>query len=203
MKQLLYILAVIFFVTGCKKDHPTIFDETPEERMSAHIDELNNALNGAPYGWKASITTNVKGGYGFFMDFKPDQSIMMVADLDSTTATKANTSTYRIKWVMNPTLIFDTYNYISMLQDPIPGTYGGNAGSGLQSDVEFEYIRLNGDSLILRGFKYKNELVLVKATAEQKNRYLSTAYKANIDTINNYFPGKDYNYINIAGLNNK
>ncbi len=69
--------------------------------------------------------------------------------------------------------------------------------------MEFEYDRTSGDSVILRGFKYKNELVLVKVTAEQKNRYLSHAYKANIDGINNYFVGKTYNYINIAGLNNK
>jgi len=105
--------------------------------------------------------------------------------------------------VMNATLIFDTYNYISMLQDPNPAVYGGNAGSGLQSDVEFEYQRINGDSIILSGFKYKNELILVKVTADQKNRYLSAAYNANIDTITNYFNGKNFNYINLAGLNNK
>ncbi|OQP42813.1 hypothetical protein A4H97_11675 [Niastella yeongjuensis] len=203
MKQLLYILAATLFATGCKKDDTKIFEETPEERMSARIDELNSALNSSQYGWKASLTTSAKGGYGFYMDFKSPGSITMVADLDSATATQANTSTYRIKWVMNATLIFDTYNYISLLQDPNPATYGGNAGSGLQSDVEFEYERINGDSVLLRGFKYKNELVLVKVTAEQKDRYLSAAYKANIDAINNYFVGKTYNFINIAGLNNK
>ncbi|MBO9202979.1 MULTISPECIES: DUF4302 domain-containing protein [Niastella] len=203
MKQLLYILAAFLLTTGCKKDDTKIFDETPEERMSARIDELNSALNSSQYGWKASLTTNVKGGYGFYMDFKPAQSILMVGDLNSETASKANTSTYRIKWVMNATLIFDTYNYISMLHDPNPGTYGGNPGAGLQSDVEFEYERINGDSIILRGFKYKNELVLVKVTPEQKDRYLGAAYKDNIETINNYFNGKNYSYINMAGLNNK
>ncbi|MFL5746762.1 MAG: DUF4302 domain-containing protein [Niastella sp.] len=203
MKQLLYILAVLLLVTGCKKDDTKLFDETPEERMSARINELNNALNSAENGWRAYLTTSAKGGYGFYMDFKPSQSITMVADLDSESATKPNTSTYRIKWVMNATLIFDTYNYISKLQDPNPATYGGNAGSGLQSDVEFEYQRINGDSIILRGFKYKNDLVLIKATAEQKNRYLSAAYKANIDAFNNYFVGKTYNYLTLPGLNNK
>ncbi len=203
MKQLFYIPVVLLLAAGCKKDDTKIFNETPEERMQARINELSSALNSSPNGWKASLTTSAKGGYGFYMDFQPAQTITMVADLDSTTATKPNTSTYRIKWVMNATLIFDTYNYISMLQDPVPGVYNGNPGSGLQSDVEFEYERINGDSIILRGFKYRNELVLVKVTTEQKNRYLSPTYKANIDAIDNYFIGKDYNYVGIPGLNNK
>ncbi len=104
---------------------------------------------------------------------------------------------------MNATLIFDTYNYISMLQDPVPSVYGGAAGSGLQSDVEFEYQRMNGDTLFLRGFKYKNDLILVKVNADQKNRYLSSAFKANIDAITNFFVTKQNNYINVKGLTNQ
>jgi uncharacterized protein DUF4302 len=203
MKQLLYIFCAALFVTACKKDTVKVFEETPEERMSARINELNAALIGSEHGWKASLTTSAKGGYGFYMDFDPSQSIVMVGDLTDESATKSNTSTFRIKWVMNATLIFDTYNYISMLQDPSSSVYGGAAGSGLQSDVEFEYQRINGDSIVLRGFKYQNYLILVKATAEQKNRYLSAAFKANIDEISNYFAVKRNNYINMAGLNNK
>ncbi len=127
----------------------------------------------------------------------------MVADLNDETATKSNTSSYRIKWVMNATLIFDTYNYITMLQDPSAAVYGGTAGSGLQSDVEFEYQRSNADTIILRGFKYKNNLVLVKAKAAEKDRYLSAAFKANIDEINNYFAVKSNNYVMVAGITNK
>ena len=203
MKQLLYIFCAALFVTACKKDTVKVFEETPEERMSARINELNAALIGSEHGWKASLTTSAKGGYGFYMDFDPSQSIVMVGDLNDESATKSKISTFRIKWVMNATLIFDTYNYISMLQDPSPAVYGGAPGSGLQSDVEFEYQRINGDSIILRGFKYQNYFILVKATAEQKNRYLSAAFKANIDEINNYFTVKLNNYINVAGLNNQ
>lgn len=204
MKQLLSILCAALLFAGCKKDEVKVFEETPEERMSARINELNTALTGSEYGWKASLTTSARGGggYGFYMDFDDTRSIVMVADLNDESATKTNTSTYRTKWIMNATLIFDTYNYISMLQDPSPSTYGGAAGSGLQSDVEFEYQRISGDSIILRGFKYKNNLILVKATAEQKNRYLSAAFKANIDDITNFFAAKQNNYINVAGITN-
>jgi hypothetical protein len=90
-----------------------------------------------------------------------------------------------------------------MLQDPSPAIYGGTAGSGLQSDVEFEYQRISNDTIVLRGFKYKNNLILVKATAAEKSRYLGSAFKSNIDEINNYFTLKLNNYINVAGINNK
>jgi hypothetical protein len=202
MKQLLYIISAALLFTACKKDTVKVFEETPEERMSARINELNTALLGAEHGWKAFITTSARGGYGFYMDFDPSQSLVMVADLNDESATKANTSTFRIKWIMNATLIFDTYNYISMLADPVPSVYGGTAGSGLQSDVEFEYQRMNGDTVVLRGFKYQNDLILVKATADQKNRYLSSAFKANIDDITNFFVAKQNNYINLKGTAN-
>jgi hypothetical protein len=203
MKQLLYIFSAALLFTACKKDTAKVFEETPEERMSARINELNSTLLGAEHGWKAFLTTSGSGGYGFYMDFDPSQSLTMVADLNNESITKTNTSTFRIKWVMNATLIFDTYNYITMLQDPVPSVYGGTAGSGMKSDIEFEYMRQNGDTVVLRGFKYKNDLILVKLTAEQKNRYLSSAFKANIDEITNFFIAKQNNYLNLDGINNK
>ena len=202
MKQLLYILSAAMLFTACKKDNAKIYEETPEERMSARINELNTALTGSENGWKAFLATSGSGGYGFYMDFKPSQSILMVGDLNDEAATKTNTSTFRIKWVMNATLIFDTYNYITMLQDPVPSVYGGVAGSGLKSDVEFEYMRMNGDTIFMKGFKYKNDLVLVKANATQKSRYLSSAFKANIDAVTSFFVNKLNNSLNIKGLTN-
>src|SRR5689334_18775393 len=110
MKQLLSILCAALLFAGCKKDEVKVFEETPEERMSARINELNAALTGSEHGWKASLTTSARGGggYGFYLDFDESQSMLMVADLNDESATKTNTSTFRIKWVMNATLIFDT-----------------------------------------------------------------------------------------------
>lgn len=202
MKKLLFILSAACLLAACKKDPARVFGEMPEERMSARIDELRSGLLGAEHGWKASLTTSNSGGYGFYMDFEP-QSVLMVADLNDETATTANTSSFRIKWIMNATLVFDTYNYIAMLQDPTPSSYGGLPGSGLQSDVEFEYQRTSGDTIVLRGFKYKNELILVKATPEEKGRFLGDDYKANIDGVDDFFATHENNYINVEGIAGK
>lgn len=203
MKKLLYLFTMALAFCGCKKDTVAFFEETPEERMSARIDELSTRLLEAEHGWKGALTTSAKGGYGFYMDFDASQEVIMVADLNNTTATQSQLSTFRIKWVMNATLIFDTYNYITMLQDPSPSVYGGTSGSGLQSDVEFEFVRSTSDSLFLKGFKYRNDFILVKATAEEKQRYLGNAFKTNIDAINDYFTVSQNNYVTVNGLNNK
>lgn len=202
MKQLLYIFCTALLLSACKKDTARIFDESPEERMGNRINELSGQLLNAPNGWKVSLTTTGKGGYGFYMNFTPD-AVTMVADLNNNSATTANTSTYRIKWVMNATLIFDTYNYIAMLQDPSPGAYGGAAGSGLKSDVEWEFQRTSGDSVFLKGFKYRNDMILVKATAQEKTRFLGADFKDNIDAFNTFFATHSNNYINVNGVTNK
>jgi hypothetical protein len=202
MNKLLYIFTLAMLLVSCQKKDARVFDESPEERMGAKINELSTALVESEHGWKVNLTTTNSGGYGFYMDFDP-ASVTMVADLDDKTATEVHRSTFRIKWVMAATLVFDTYNYITMLQDPSPSAYGGLPGSGLQSDVEFEFLRSNGDTLVLRGFKYKNIMTMVKAKAEQKTRYLSSAFKSNIDAVNDFFTVKSNNYIEINGINNK
>ncbi|GEP98781.1 DUF4302 domain-containing protein [Chitinophaga cymbidii] len=203
MKQLLYILSAVSLLCACKKDSARVFEESPEERMSARISELESGLLSAEHGWKASLTTTARGGYGLYLDFDAGQTVLMVGDMNEESATNASTSSFRIKWVMNATLIFDTYNYITLLQDPSPSSFGGASGSGLQSDVEFEYQRTSGDTMVLRGFKYKNEMILVKATAEEKSRFLGTAYKANIDAVNDFFTVNANNYITMDGITNK
>src|SRR5690606_12260500 len=141
MKKIYYLFCAMITMSCSKNETIDVFDELPEERIGKKLEELQDKLLESPYGWNASLPTSGSGGYGFYMDFHEDQTIDMFADLNVETAGVKGTSTYRIKWVMYPTLLFDTYNYITMLQDPASGVYGGVSGSGLKSDIEFEYIR--------------------------------------------------------------
>jgi hypothetical protein len=197
---ILLIAAASFF--GCtKSDVDLIFDSLPEERINVRLTELQNKLLESPSGWKASLTTNASGGYGFYFNFKEDQTVAMVSDINATTARVISNSTYRVKWVMNASLIFDTYNYISLLQDPTAGTVpGGAQGSGVRSDIEFEYLRATADSIILRGKKYQNELVLVKASVDESDKYNNGEYQTSINKINNFFTVNANPYIEVAGV---
>lgn len=197
MKKLLILCAVAALsFTSCERGEvENLFDATPEERMQERLTELQSTLTGAANGWKGVLTTSLGGGYAFYFDFRDDNTVAMLADVNSGSAGTIRESTYRTKWQMNASLIFDTYNYIALLQDPgvkVPGA-GGTASNGLRSDIEFEYIRMSADSVILKGKRYKNELVLTPLTAAEKASYVNdfgtlyASHKSFLDDIPNAY----------------
>lgn len=180
------LVALSFF--SCRQtETELLFDAVPEERMSERLAELQNKLTESETGWIATLPTANGGGYGFFMKFHEDQTVEMYADLTDATAVGKLTSTYRTKWVMNASLIFDTYTHLSLLQDPVPSVFGGAAGSGFGSDIEFEYMRSTEDSVILRGLKYQRQLTLVKASSAEQQLYEDGGYLDEINKVKNFF----------------
>jgi hypothetical protein len=77
----------------------------------------------------------------------------MLSDFNETTATVLKESSYRLKALQQPTLIFDTYSYLHLLSDPDPNVAGGIAGKGYNSDFEFAYdpTIAQADTIILTG----------------------------------------------------
>lgn len=204
MKKLFLIYcAGLLLLTGCQKNEvDLLFNGLPEERMNDRLTELRTKLLDAPNGWKASLNTTGKGGYGFYLNFKPGANVEMLGDLNETTGTQLSESTYRVIWAMNASLLFDTFNYITMLQEP-SSNYGGTAPNGYQSDIEFEYIRSSNDSLYLRGKKYLNDLILVKASSVEKASFLAGKMNDLRVGLISYFQTKFNNYIEVDGIANK
>lgn len=200
MKKIgLYIIA-LFAMAGCQKhEAEMIFDKKPEERMDERLTELRDLLTNAPNGWKASLNTTGKGAYGFYVDFREDMTCSMVSDLTSETSSTLHSSTYRVIWAMNASLVFDTFNYVTMLQEP-SSSFGGTAPNGYQSDIEFEYVKSSGDSVYMRGKKYLNDLVLVKASAEESKEFESGGYALAIEQQERFFIENENPYIEIEDV---
>lgn len=190
MKKILFILIALFAVASCNKnlDPDLTFGELPEERMAERNAELQNKLLESANGWKAFLRTSLRGGaYSYYMQFSDNNQVKMLADWSNAAAVDFKTSTYRIKYVMNTSLIFDTYNYLTILQDPRASANAGTNANGLQSDIEFEYLRSTEDSIILKGKKYGNHLYMVKATAAEKASFENGGYLTSINKLKNYF----------------
>ncbi len=201
MKKLLYILGAIILLSSCDRNSDVdLVIGDPTQRITDTIAHIRSTLMGAPNGWIGYTTTERSGGYGFYFDFQEDNKLMTVADLTTTSATTAKESTYRVRQIMAATLVFDTYTYITMLQDPDPGTYEGVAGQGKGSDVEYEYKRTSGDSIFFAGRRFKKDLVLVKATAAQQQSYLGGEYNAAINKSRNFFANTPNPFIPKDGL---
>jgi len=203
MKKLLYLFMVLLTFASCKKEEELNFDDRPEVRMNQSIEEVNTILASSPNGWIATLPTAGGGGYGFYMTFdRANQVVQMAGDLTDESASKIAPSTYRVKANAGAELIFDTYNYISLLSDPNPSSFGGVTGTGLRSDVEFLFERSTADSLILTGKKYRQVLKMVKATAAQKTAYESAQYKTLIDKFKAFFVNNANPFIEVVSGTN-
>ncbi|MFT3827452.1 MAG: DUF4302 domain-containing protein [Chitinophagaceae bacterium] len=193
MKRIIYFLFALS-LTGCvKHDVELVFDKLPEDRMKERNAELQSKLLEGTNGWQAFLKTSATGkGFGFYMKFNDVGEVTMYSDWNNTYAVTPKQSTYRISFVMNTQLSFDTYNYISLLQDPQCSVNGGFTPDGLESDIEFEYLRSSGDTVVLQGKKYRNYLYLIKATAAEGTAFTNGNYLTAMNMVKNY---KNYPYI--------
>ncbi|MCY4780758.1 DUF4302 domain-containing protein [Sphingobacterium sp. UT-1RO-CII-1] len=198
IKIIWYLSLFIFVGVSCKKNEvELVFDKTPNERVNDQIELINKTMVSAEYGWKATVGTGLKGGYGFYFDFDDQQVVGMVADLTDKSAIEYVESNYRIKQDNGVTLIFDTYNYISMLNDPVATVYDGTQREGLRSDLEYGFDYANGDTLAFIGKRYRNPLVLIKATKEERDKYRTGSYQEVINQTKAFFEDNTNPYIDV------
>ena len=201
MKKTTFFILIVLLTTsfvGCKKQsYVPAFEQTSQERMAEQIKLVQETLTTAENGWIGVLPTAIGGGYGFYMNFDNAQFVNMYADLMDSSASKVRQSQYRIKADMGAALIFDTYTYISLLNDPDNSAYGGNTRDGFRSDIDFIYDHIQGDSLIFIGKRYRQTFSLVKATAAQKARYLNGGYLIAINEFKKFFVDNPNSYITL------
>ncbi|NQX37749.1 protein of unknown function [Pedobacter steynii] len=199
MKRILFFIALLSVLISCKKtSYVAKFDKLPQERAGEQIALVLNSLTSAKDGWIGSLPTAKGGGYGFYISFDKDQNVIMYGDLTDKSAAEAGKSYFRVKQDMGTDLIFDTYNYISMLNDPDDGVLGGESKIGFSSDIEFIYDHATADSIIFIGKKFRQPFKLVKATAAQKAVYEAGGYKTAIDKFKNFFITNQNPYIELG-----
>eukprot|EP01132_Coremiostelium_polycephalum_P013706 gene13706-16681_t len=164
-KYLLYGLLFTALFGSCKKGIDPAPGERPEERTAAAMKSYSDALTGNTTGWKAFLYPSGGGVYLFSMKFGTNDRVNMLSDINATTSSTSFESTYRLRAQQAPSLLFDTYSYIHLLTDPDPSSNGGAAGAGYNSDFEFYFDKIAGDTIRLVGNKLGSKLVLVKAAS--------------------------------------
>ncbi|MGC4037924.1 MAG: DUF4302 domain-containing protein [Chitinophagaceae bacterium] len=182
-KSYIYFFAAVIFFSACKKDETHVFDETPDERLNEALANYQSQLSGAANGWNAVLYPQGGGAYFFYFKFNDANRVQMVSDFDSASAVNIKESSYRLKALQQPSLIFDTYSYIHVLSDPDAGVNGGTYGSGLLSDFEFYFndsTVATSDTMKLTGRINGSKLVLTKATADQASGYAGGQFNINL-----------------------
>lgn len=191
-KILLYTLLILVTLSACRKEDDPIFPKSADERLNEELAIYNKQLTESQYGWKAMLFPK-EGGYFFHFKFNDKNAVSMLSDVAASTTVQPNASTWRLKALQRPTLMFDTYSYLHLLADPDPDAYGGVRGKGFYSDFEFSFESVKPDTIRLTGNFNNSELILVKATKEDVDAYsagkVADIMGATDDYIaNNLFP---------------
>ncbi|MEO6328473.1 MAG: DUF4302 domain-containing protein [Ginsengibacter sp.] len=190
-KVLIEILIVAAVLSSCKKEDQSVFDKSPDDRINEKLAAYQAQLSGAQNGWKGFIKPDSgKGpGYSFYFKFNTTNRVVMLSDFDSSSAAAPKESSYRLKALQQPSLIFDTYSYLHVLSDPDETVNGGSRGGGLLSDFEFYFDSTTADTLKLVGRFNGSKLVLVSASKAEADAYNSGALAAGtlINKILTYF----------------
>jgi hypothetical protein len=215
--RFLFFISFAMIIAGCQKKTDEIFDKTPDQRLTEALTAYQQALVGAPNGWKLVIlpkglkSQDIEvGGFSFYMKFTDANRVTMVSDFDSASAATLKESGYRLKAMQRPSILFDTYSYIHIPSDPsaaISRTPADDNGFGWGSDFEFSFAdKAPGDTIHLRGNFNNSEAIMIKATAQEaaayNNQQLATSLKLlqNLNLIGYFkaltFGGKQY-YITV------
>lgn len=168
MKKYLPLLLILLVLNACKKNFDeTVFGESTDQRLTKTLDSLQARLVNTPGGWNAFLTTGTGLTTGFYFRFNAGNRVIMV-NSDVTNGTVPKESSYRLKALQQPVLMFDTYSYLHIFADPNGSVNGGANGVGLRSDFEFAYdpSASNKDSIVLRGRMHDSKMVLRPASAE-------------------------------------
>ncbi|MFD2920477.1 DUF4302 domain-containing protein [Terrimonas rubra] len=192
MKKYLPLLLILLVLNACKKDFDeTVFAESTDKRITKTLDSLQARLVTAAAGWNAFLTTGTGRTTGFYFQFHGANRVVMV-NPDVTNGTVPKESSYRLKALQQPVLMFDTYSYLHTFADPDGSVNGGKNGVGLRSDFEFAYdpSASNTDSIVLRGRMHDSKMVLRPASTEDAAAF-----------ANNEFPGLVFDSLSKKYLN--
>jgi len=192
MKKFLIVsLIIVAALSSCKKDDKSVFDKSPDERLKEKLDAYQAQLSGAQDGWKGLLVTDSGRGstHSFYFKFNNENRVIMLSDFDSLSAVTLKESSYRLKALQQPSLIFDTYSYLHVLSDPDGTVNGGAQGAGLLSDFEFYFDAATSDTINLIGRFNASKMTLVRATKAEADAYNSGQLAAglNLNKILTYF----------------
>lgn len=196
--HILYIL-VLACLLSCRKDKTTsIFGETPDQRLEKALADYKSRLTSAEFGWKTAVFPRAGGGYSFFMTFDTAGRVTMYSDVTDGAASTPENSTYRLKAMQRPSLLFDTYTYLHLLADPDPNVYNGVAGQGYYVDFEYAIDSVTNDSIKLTGITYGTKMIFVKATKAERDAYTSGQFSDQLSVIQNFIADFPWQYLQFA-----
>ncbi len=205
VKYFVAILLASFSLIACTPEQDDLFDKTATERSASEINRVKTLLTNAANGWHLEYYGDLTyGGYNVLMKFEGDS--VTVASEKAGDSHKAGIGTdgkcitarshFKLEQSMGVVLSVDEYNevfhYFSMPNNP---DYGYK-DVGFEGDFEFRVVKADADSIILRGKKHNDRIVMTPVPADVTwENVIQEADNtlAFIDSRNYTLSGENYN----------
>jgi hypothetical protein len=168
-------------------DEKDTFDESASTRISEAVTNDQKILESSTNGWLFHYYAGEdysEGGYTFLVKFKGGKATVAseIANADTTI-----TSDYAITKDQGPVLTFNTYN---MIMHYFASASSGDV-DGQQGDYEFIIMKATQDSIVLKGKKWKNKMVMTRMPETTKwSSYIDSIY-----TIDNAIKKATFKYV--------
>ncbi|MES2798273.1 MAG: DUF4302 domain-containing protein [Bacteroidota bacterium] len=184
-KNIILILLFSIVAFSCEKSTvDKLFDESANTRAATLIEKYKTQLAAPQYGWKGTYYPDGAnaGGYSFYLKFDIYGGLTMYSDVAGLKADQAFETTYQVKSLQKPTLIFDTYSYLHELVNP-----DYNGGTGKSADLELIIDSATDDKITLTGTRNNTEMVLTKLSSNEfesvKKGGIKDIFKNTVDLI--------------------
>ncbi len=179
------MIGLFLFLSACKKIESAPAD-TIDARVNEKMTQYETQLASSEFGWKGYLLTGRNNAVKFTFNFNNKNRVVM----SSSYRTGTPESSYRLKALQLPTLIFDSYSLLHLISDPDPTVLRGGPGSGYQSDFEFGIVSASADTIHLVGLSNKCKLTLIRATSNTTIQSINDEYSAlesNFTKFRTYF----------------
>jgi Domain of unknown function (DUF4302) len=183
-KIFIYIILFQLAFLSCKKSEiEPLFSESANLRAANQVAAYKKQLSDAQYGWRGVYYPNggQDGGYTFYLKFDDKGNVSMYSDLVDFTAQVPFATTFQVKALQKPTLIFDSYSYLHELVNP-----DYNGGTGALADLELAYVSATDTKITLKGVLNNTQMELTKLTQTEADALTKGTFANTISGTDDY-----------------
>ncbi|MBB2953815.1 DUF4302 domain-containing protein [Sphingobacterium sp. JUb56] len=178
-KHLLYFFFFAMALSSCKKESTEPIIGDVDERLSEVLASYQDQLIDSEFGWKGYLLTDNETPATFLFKFNDKNRTVMSADYKPAEVE----SSYRLKALQRPTLMFDSYSTLHLIADPTSSVFGGETANGYFSDFEFAFLSANADTIKLEGTFNKSKLILIKSKSAEESNSVFTSLQEVSNTL--------------------
>ena len=159
--NIFYLLSALMLFS-CTPEVEDLFDDSAANRVDAALEQHQDVLKSAKNGWLMEYYPEAQqlyGGFNLLVSFTDDKVTFSGENAEPEDKV---TSSYSLKQSAGPVLTFDSYNEVfHYFSNPDASVSGfGSNGIGMGGDFEFLIMKATADSVILKGKKTGNKIVM-------------------------------------------